>query len=249
MQLGTHLRELSRHRLGAALCLLLAVFVALWACYKISLFPPKLTPRSLEMAAASTHVLVDTPTSTLLDLKQGTYSLTSMSNRALLLGDIMASAPVREYIARRAHVPAGAVKIVTPLTPSQPRPIADSQEQKHTSDIAASTDQYRLNVQADPTVPMLNISAQAPTADAASALANASVDGLRDYLAQIGRTQNIGAARQVRISQLGRARGGVINGGIRIKVGLLAFFFMLGASGATVLVLSRVRSGWDSAAS
>src|SRR3712207_3056936 len=121
MQLGRYLRELSQQRLGLVLSLLLSTLVALSAVYRISLTPPGLTPRAVDIAAASTRVLVDTPRSSLLDMRQGTYEFESMSNRAVLIGNVMASLPVREYIAARARIPAELIQASTPLTPSYPR--------------------------------------------------------------------------------------------------------------------------------
>ena len=85
---------------------------------------------------------------------------------------------------------------------------------------------------------------QAPTSEAAATLANAAVDGLRAYLGRLALTQDTPAASQIRLVQLGRANGAVINGGVNAEVALLVFFLTLCASLATVVFLSRVREGW-----
>jgi hypothetical protein len=245
MNLGMHLRELWQNRLVACACVGLAVLAAMSAAFKISVFPPGVHSRSLDLAAASTRVIVDTPHSTVLDLRESTSDFEAMSNRAVLLGNVMASLPVRDYIARRAHVPAEAIIATTPLTPDFPRPAATNENQKHTSDLFKSTDQYRLNIQANPTVPVLDVYAEAPTKGSAEALANAAVDGLRDYLGDVARIQGIGAPDQVRLSQLGRARGGVINGGVRLQAALLAFVLAFAVSAAAAIFVTRVRRGWE----
>src|SRR3954451_24455411 len=104
MQLGVHLHQLWRVRFGVVICIAVALFVSLPTTYDVKLFPPGLKPKSLETATASTHVLVDTPRTTLLDLRQRTFTFEAMTNRAVLLGNVMASLPVRDYIARRARV-------------------------------------------------------------------------------------------------------------------------------------------------
>ncbi len=244
MQLGIHLRELWRLRFGVVLILLLSTFAAVWVCYRIELSPPGLKPRSLELGTASTRVLVDTPKSTVLDLRQGTYDFESLSNRALLLGNVMAGLPVREYIARRADIPAEALRVSAPLTPEFPRAIAEAGNEKHTSDILRSTNQYRLSIRSNPTVPVLDVYTQAPTAKAAEQLANAAVDGLQDYLNSVASTQSIDDDQKVQLKQLGRARGAVINDGIGIQVALLSFLVVFAASSAAVLFFARVRRGW-----
>jgi hypothetical protein len=244
MQLGIHLRELWRLRLGLVLALLLSIFAAVWVCYRIELSPPHLEPRSLEMGTASTRVLVDTPKSSVLDLRQGTYDFESLSNRALLLGNVMAGLPVREYIARHAHIPPEVLRVSAPLTPDFPRAIEEAGNEKHTTDILRSTNQYRISLRTNPTVPMLDVYAQAPTAERAAALANAAVDGLQEYLDDIATTQRIGADQQVQLKQLGRARGALINDGVAVQVALLSFLVVFAVSATAVLLVARVRRGW-----
>jgi hypothetical protein len=244
MQLGMHLRELWRVPLGLPISFMVALLVTLTFTYRISVLPPGLEPRTHEVATASAHVLVDTPKSTVLDLRQGTLEFDAMTNRALLLGNVMASVPVREYIARRAGVPADAIRATTPTTREYPRAIADPENRRRPSDILRPTDEYRLKISANPTVPILDVYSQAPTAEASTELADAAVDGLRDYLATIARTQGVPKSRQVRLEQLGRARGGVINDGVNLTVAVLSFLFVFALSCAAVLFLSRVRRGW-----
>lgn len=244
MDLGRHLRELSRLRLGLALCLLIAAFAALSVSYRIGLLPPKIEPRSLQMAAASTEVLVDTPRSVVLDLRQDTSDIDSLTNRAVLLGNVMASAPVLAYIGRRAGIPSQSIRATTPRTPNAPRPFATPETKSKTSDLLASTNQYRLNIDANPTVPVLKIYAQAPDARAARQLANAAVDGLRDYLAQVARQQDIPPATQVRVVQFGRARGTVINNGASLQATIIVFVFFFAGSAAAAMFVARVRRGF-----
>lgn len=245
MELGKHLRELFRLRIAVVVCLALATFAALLLSYKVSLLPPKLEPRSLEIASASTEVLVDTPLSTVLDLRQGASEIQGMTNRAVLIGNVMVSPPVLAYIGRRAGVPGSIIQTQAPLTPDFPRPLAAAGEEKKTSDLLKSTDQYRLNIQANPTVPVLQILAQAPSDKAAATLANAAVDGLRDYLAAQARTEGTAVDNQVRLSQLGRASGTVINDGVRWQIAILTFLIVFALSAATAIFVSRVRRGWD----
>jgi hypothetical protein len=228
MQLGRHLRELWQLRIGLVVSVLLAFLAALWSVGQVGLFPPSVKPRQLEMAGASTRALVDTPKSTVLDLSTGTSDLYAITNRALLVGNIMASAPVREYIARRAHVPADVLRVASPVTPDFPRPLAVNGK-PHSSDLLKSPDQYRLSIQ---------------TAAAAQQLANGAVDGMKDYLRDLGVTQHVPAEQQVHLEQLGSAKGGVINHGVSVKVAMLSFLLVFAVSSATTLYLARVQRGW-----
>jgi len=248
MELGSHLQEFFRVRIAAAICLALALFAALSVGYKVGLLPPSLQPRSVEMATATTELLVDGPVSTVLDLRQGSADIAGMTNRAVLIGNIMVSEPVLAYIGKRANIAPQSIRGQAPLTPDFPRPIADGTNDPATKDLLRSTDQYRLNIQTNPAVPVIEIFAQAPTAQAAATLANASVDGLRDYLAQVALVRGTPRRDQVSLTQLGRANGEVINRGVRLQLMVLSFLIVFALSAATAVFIARVRRGWTQAA-
>jgi hypothetical protein len=248
MGLGIRMWTLWRLRAGVALSAALALMAAAWTLDAVSLFPPRVTPRVLEMATASTQVVVDTPTSTLLDLRQDTHSFEALRNRAVLLGNVMASFPVRQQIARRARVPVEVLRVSAPRTPEQPRAVAGAGADRHAADILRSNDQYRLSIQANPTVPVLEIYAQTPTVESSVSLANAAVDALAAHLVELARSTGTPEANRIRLMQLGRARGGVVNGGTAWQAAVLAFLVTFAASCATVLLISRVTDGWRLAA-
>jgi hypothetical protein len=245
--IGIRLRKLWHLKLGVAISIVIALLAAVWSVAKISVVPPGLTPRSLEMATASTHVLVDTETSALVDLRQDIYSVEGLKNRTVVLGNIIASAQVQAKIAQRANVPAERLRVQAPLTSAQPAPPVDSENARRTSDVFKSTDQYRIDLKANPSVPVLDIYAQTPNAESAAALANAAVDELQDYLADVTARQATPSRFQIRPVQLGRATGVVINEGVAWQVAFLVFVLTLAISCATVVFLARVRAGWRQA--
>jgi propanediol dehydratase small subunit len=220
----------------------LALLMALWSVYGISILPPKLTPRGLEMATATTHAVVDTPTSSVLDLRQNSYDFDAMTQRAIVIGSVVANGKVRASIARAAKVSPDRLQITAPFTRKQPRATTTT-NRKRASDILQSPDQYRINIQANPTVPILDFYAQAPSADEAETLANAAVDGLRTYLAELGAAQQIPEDDQLRLLQLGRATGTVINKGVDWQVAILVFIVTFSLACATTILLSRVKRG------
>jgi hypothetical protein len=244
MQLGMHLRELWRSRLGLAISFALAVVAAAWSVGTISLSPLGFKSRTVQMAAASTRVLVDAPKSSLLDLSVSTLDIDAMTNRALLVSNVMASEPVRGYIARHAKLPADVLRVASPVTLDWPRQLAQSGSPKETSDIFKSPNEYRLSLRANPTVPVIDIYAQAPTTKMARELANGAVTGMRGYLQDIGAKQGIAPAQQVHLQQLGAARGGVVNPGVKSRLALLAFLLVFGTSCVGTIFLARVRRGW-----
>lgn len=248
MGFGIRLRRLWHLKVGVATCLALALLAGLWSVQRISLSPPSLTPRALALASASTHVVVDTPKSALLDQRQDTYSFEGLTQRAILLGNVIANGQVREATARRARIPVEALEVAPPLTRHQPQTRVESGTERNMSDILKSTEQYRLSIQANPTVPVLDIYAQARTAEDAAVLANSAVDALREYLAAVAVKEQTPPARQIRLMQLGRATGAVINEGVDWQVAFVAFLLALALSSATLVFFARVFDGWRLAA-
>jgi len=246
MQLGMHLRELSRLRAGLAVSFLIAVFVTLSAGYRISVLPPGLTPRTATVATASAEILVDTRTSIALNSLVGADEYDSLATRAVLLGNLIDSAPVRIDIARRTNLDPGAITVNAPLTPAAPAPIAANGNQAHTTDLVKSLNQYILSVQTPPGVPIIDIDAQAPSPAAANSLAAGAVYGLNDYLAAIAAHKGLAPTAQLSLTPLGFTPGTVINGGFRVQVMVLAFIFSFALCAAAAVFMSRIRRGWRS---
>ena len=244
MGIGIRIRKLWHLKAGVAISLAFAIFAAVWSVYKIDLPHLSLEPRALSMATGAAHVMVDTPVSTMIDIRQDTYSIDGLRNRAVLLGNVLASSEIEARIAKRAGVPLQRLRILAPLTRQQPWPPVDSQNARHTSDLLKSTDQYRIAIKVNATVPMMDIYAQTPNADSAARLANAAVDELKAYVPAIAAAQNTPPQDQIRLIQLGRATGTVINPGVRYQVALLAFVVVFLVCCASLTFLSRVRAGW-----
>lgn len=245
MRLGMYMRELSRMRMGLCIALAIALLAATRVLFSISLIPPGLESRSIDVATATTHVLVDTPRSTLTDLRQNFYEIRSLSQRAVILGNVMASPPVREFIGRRVGVPADTISVTGPVTPDQPQVVTNSgADARHTSDIVKRPDEYRLSIQANPTIPVLDIYAEAPDAEAATQLAAGAVDGLSDYLELVAKQRGTPDDEQVDLQQLGQTRGDVINSGAGLTMALVVFAIVFTVCSVAVLCVARIRSGW-----
>jgi len=244
MTLGRHLRELWELRKGLIASLCIALLAAGWAVGKVELFPPGLSLRSIQIAAADTSVLVDAPQSAVDNIEVNAVNIQAMTNRALLVGNVMGSLPVRSYIMRRARLPAGALlQVAVPLTADFPRELSTTGS-KSVTDLLKSPEEYRLDIQANPTVPVLDISSEAPTPQEAARIANAAVAGMQDYLRDLAHREHIPADQQVTLHQLGSAHGGVVNPGAGMEMALLAFTVVFVLSATATLWLERARQGW-----
>jgi hypothetical protein len=238
MRLGMHMRELWEHKLGLTIALAVALLAA-GRLYGIGLFPPSLE-RSAGGGRAVAHVLVDTPHSTTVDLRQSTYDIDGLTSRALLASNAMASAAVRDRIAGRAGVPAGAIKTSTPLNAEYPEGVAESGGPQG-AEGGSPAPPYRLDIQANPTVPLVDIDTEAPTQRTAVKLAEAAVYGLDSYLAAAGATL---PGSRIVLVQLGRAQPLATSRGAGAALTLLVFALVFAVASATVLFVTRVRKGW-----
>jgi hypothetical protein len=243
MESITILRELWRLRYLVFLGALLALAIALMTAYRVSLAPPKLESRQYHVGLASARVLIDTPDSQVVDLNP--KGADALSSRASLLANLMASSPVKAVIARAAGVPANQLVAVAPSAtgPTAPTPLS-----KAASESASAANTYVLTMQADETLPIIAVSAQAPDADQAARLANAASTGLRYYLRSVAGAQNVPAARQVVISSLGAAQSADVVKGPRRLFAVIAFIFIFGLACFGVVMVSGIARGWRRAA-
>jgi hypothetical protein len=245
MQLGALLHQLWRHRLGAGMCLAFAVVMSLWSLYHLSIAPPGLTPRHLQIGAASTTIMVDAPRSKIVDLRANTQDFQSLTTRADLLSNVMASTPVRAYIAQRAGVPQRSIVASASLGADLPRSATEPGSERRSSDLIKETDKYRLSISSNVAQPIIYVAAQAPSGEAAGRLANAAVDGLNDYLTAMADREGIAAKSRTRLIQFGRAQGGVVNPSVNLEIGLLTFLISFAVACAAFRVVLRVRHGWS----
>jgi hypothetical protein len=220
-----------------------AVVASFVSLYKVGLMPPKVQPRELQIAAASTTVLIDGRHTLVLNLAANSYDFGSAQSRSVLLVNLMVTDPVKRIIARLARVPFAQLEANAPITSNVPQTFIEPGSGAAATDILASPDHYKLQLQVDPQVPIVHIYAQAPSVDSATRLANAAVEGLREYLGTLDVTQNIDPEHQLKLYQFG-VSAGVVNGGAGIQIALLTFITVFASACAVAVAASRVRLGW-----
>jgi hypothetical protein len=240
MQRVTQLSEDKRRLLRVVA---IAAFVGLvsggLATGTIGLLPPKLKSSELQVAAASTHVLVDTGPTSIVHRRD--YPPTALAKRAELLGRVITSPPVLERIARISGISADQIGASARSTANVPLALSEPGSEQRANEILRSAPPYRIEIQARETNPVFSIYTQAPSTAEAEGIANAAVAGLRDYLRDLGDRQGFGDYEPVRVRQLGRARGGPVNGGAQWAIALLAFGVAFSFSCAVGLFVLRRR--------
>jgi hypothetical protein len=244
MKFGARLYTISRRRRTVGTALLVAVVACLVTLYQPSLSPPGLHSRQLRIGAASTELLVAEPN---LIVGGSSSDYDALVNRAILVGDVMASPPVLNEIGRAIGVPGKSIQASAPVTANVPRALIDPGSGGSATDIIASPDHYKLEIQADPSVPILHIYTQAPSAEGAIRFATASVQSVISYIKQMEASGSVPPSQQVHVEQLGTAQGGIANPGGTEQISFLVFVGTFAITLWFLVLASKVRSGWVSA--
>ena len=203
-----------------------------------------LRPKSVEFGAASTQVLVDSPKSSLGDLRE---DLTPLTTRAGVYARFLTSAPIEAEIAQIAGVPATNVTADSPIDPNGAPGAVQPGSERRASQLVAEAKKYRLFLQAEESLPIVAVYAEAPTTREAKRLANAVPLGLQRYVDRLQAQGSIRASHRIQIQQLGRATGGTANQGSGAIVAVLAALTVFVALCLLILFGSRLREAWDEA--
>ena len=236
MDLVTILRTLWHRRALVAVAAALSVLVGIVAAYHVT--PAGLTSRQYTVAVAQARFLIDTPQSQVLAFDAPTTadatSASDLASRANLLANLIPTSPVKAAIAKRAGIPPSELVIVAPRSPDAtgPTPLEASQEAKAV-DRKANIINISLAGATDSPLPVISVETQAPRTETAARLANATIDGLGDFLGSVPGTQTIPEARKIVRRQLGDAQvATVVHGPRRLYALVLPLvLFVLACAG------------------
>jgi hypothetical protein len=230
MQLFAILNELWRRRIIVGAALIISIFLGLMVAFQVSPgLPPHLKSRQHVIGVASTRVLINTPSSIVADLNPAGGS--SLSTHAQLLGNLLSSDEVRTAIAKSAGMAPTALTISplavggvvqTPLAVTAPAPVGASS----------------VSVNADPLLPLITISATAPTPKQAAALANGSVTVLQSYIQTVAAEEGIPPSRRPVITSLGSAVGLPSTSGPSKMYSVIAIVLLFGLSCYLILIVT-----------
>jgi hypothetical protein len=197
--------------------------------------------RDLQVSGATTRVLVDLPAPVVPDRRSTASDFGALTTRAELLGSLMSSKPVLERIGRRAGVPADQISARQVVTAGVDRVFAEPGSEERATRLLQAKKPYQLEIQAKPTLPVIDLYSQAPTTAEAESLGNVAVPALRDYLRALAVRQGFEPGAGVRMRQLGPARGGVISARGAPKIAALTFLVAFAVSCCVLLLLMRLR--------
>jgi hypothetical protein len=238
MDTVTILRDLWRFRLLVLGVWFLALLAGTAVLYKIS-WPLDLETRKYEVGVATTSILVDTPSSQVVEVApKGSDSL---GVRANLIASLMVDGTVKASIARNAGLkPEELVGISTTAgAPDQPVAPHARNAPVLTTRVVTDNDGSEL--------PIIQIEAQARDAEAAARLASAAISGLRDYLDSKAAIQRIPNAQRLQVTGLGQSQARSATRGPKDFFAVAAVLFVFALGCAAVLALNALVRGWRDA--
>ncbi len=208
-------------------------------------FPPNDEANGLQIASATTHVMVDRPASSpsVAVRRALPQDVETSVKHAELLGRVMVTPPVLNRIAARCGLSPGAISGLGRITSSVPLVLAEPDSERRASEIQGSSSRYRIEVQGRPSTPVIDVFTQAPGTVEAECLANGAVVALSDYLRQVAERQGADEAGLVSLRQIGSARSAVVNRRAPLAIAMLTFLvtFALTAGGLLGLIWLRRR--------
>ena len=116
--------------------------------------------------------------------------------------------------------------------------------ERRASQIRVSDDPYKLEIQARPGLPVLDVYAQAPSVGDAESLAEAAVPATNSYLAALARHDGFVGAAPVRLGEIGSPRAGPLDPTAPMTIAFLTFVVAFSATFGLLFALAQVRRGW-----
>ena len=237
-----------RRRAVAGLSAAAALLVTLLVACEPGPFPPGFAPRDLTRGTAVAHLLVDRPVTesgprdpTALDELRDEYQFDALTNRTLPLAHALTSERALTEIARAAGIDPGDIAASTQNTASVPRTLVEPDSELRSHQLAAAERPYRLELQARPGEPVLDVYAVAPTSADAKRLAAAAATGGNAFLAALAAEGGTTAENQITLTSLGPPLAGSDGARAGLMVALLTFALAFAAAFAALSAAARWR--------
>jgi hypothetical protein len=239
MDAVTILRELWRRRIAVGLVALASVLIGFFLSFSPG-FPPE--SRHYDVATASARLLLDTPQSQVV--KVNPRGSDTLGLRANVLANLMVQGPAKAAIAKRAGLKP---KELVATSESELEPQVVSPKALRNPDINLMKTRVVMDLDGEQ-LPIVEVDVQAPDAARATALANASVTGLTDYLdARAAADPDLDASKRLRVSGLGNAEATLSTRGPSrlLSAAVTIFLFLVGC--VAILLVSSLARGWREA--
>ena len=206
------LTPLRRHRGWTLLGLFVAAVAAATRFTAIGILPPTIKMKPFAHAVASTQVAIGRTWSSQYGSRNAAVQ-EGLSARTYALADMVDSPEIREYVARAAGLPASKIGILGPLWIELWRSQQWASGPQRARQILIEKDPYQITIDQETTLPgagpgpgpgppIIDVQAQAPSAQAAERLASAVPAGLSAYVQHQQATAGIPEQDRYDVSQL-----------------------------------------------
>jgi hypothetical protein len=232
----TILRELWRYRALVCVVAVLALAGGWMLAFGAS-FPPK--TRAYKVGVASASVLVDTPTSQVVEVApKGSETLGARAN---VLANLLVDGNVKDSIAHRMGLPSKSLIATAPTGQTGKSTALGPRSYALTTNVVVTPDLADL--------PIVRIQTQAPDVGQALKLANTSIAALNSYLDSQAAAQTVSPTRRLRVRALGPAQGHEAARGTGRLMAAAVVILLFAAGCAAILGFSAVVKGWRLAVS
>jgi hypothetical protein len=244
MDTVTILRELWRKRTLVAGVCVFAVLVGAALHFRL----PSLDSRRYDVGVSTVNILVDTPSSQVVNVAPRGSDTTGA--RASLLASLMVGGEIKSMIAKRVGINpnqlVGNTDAVTNLsTPAGGASTSGSSAPPQNG--YGFTTQVPTDSQGDE-LPIISLSTQAPTEARAAQLANAAVAALQEFMKTKAVSEGIGDADRLQVNGMGIPQATIQARGPSRTLVLLVVLIVFLAGCAAILGVQALVRGWRDAA-
>ncbi len=237
---------------GAGAATLVALLAAVLSVYRVGLLPPKLESKDLAVGVATAHAIVgpklDRGDVTDVDELTDTTDVDTRTDRGELVANLLTSTTVVDRIGLRIGIAPSEIAAATQITASIPDALTEPGFDVRAAQILAAGGSYRLDVQANPAIPIVDLYARGPTAADAARLAEAAIAAgnafLRDRAGERG--SKAGAGAGIRLRRLGAPAAATAGPHAAIEVAALVFAVAFAIAAGGLLLIVVLRRGWRS---
>ena len=189
-------------------------------------------------ATASTQMLVDSPESALTNAN---IDLTGYIARADVFARLMTSDEALQYIGKAAGINGNLIEATGPIEVNGAAPASHAPVLNEDGKALSAPATYKLSFVQNPSLPIVDVYASAPTTARAIALANGAVTGFETFVNQLNRGK-VSQSEAVEIRQLGQATGGMVDPTASKSIALLLFLVVFAIWCWFVLFVDRMRA-------
>ncbi|HEX3803726.1 MAG TPA: hypothetical protein VHV75_12885 [Solirubrobacteraceae bacterium] len=236
------LRRLWDRRVLTAVALVVGIIIAGAILYKPS-FPPK--SKAYTVGVATSQILVDTPNSEVTTIEpRGEAALMQPTS---VMASLMVDGSVKALIAKDAGLRTGQlIGVNEALTTSQTASgLATPSQTVKPGSYVLSTEVFDDNQ--GNVLPIIGVTAQAPTAAGAAKLADAATTGLSQYVASQAAAEGVPVSAQLRVSSVGVSQTVTEHRGPSGVLAFLVFLLVSGLGCAMIVVAPGLRRAWRAA--